>query len=191
MKRYIVTLIGVVGMAVMMDGCAKRVKPVEPVAGVEEERVALPPQTGELAVPSVAQPEIAESEAGAKLEVRAKSGVGAKEEAMAALAQIYFDFDQYNIREDMRASLEANAKWLLSNPKVAVAIEGHADERGTNEYNLALGERRVRAIKQFLGALGVDAGRLSTISFGEERPACQNPDENCYSKNRRAHFSVR
>lgn len=179
MKRYIVTLIGVVGMAVMMDGCAKRVKPVEPVAGVEEERVAPPPQTGELAVPTVAQPEIAESE------------VGAKKEAMAALAQIYFDFDQYNIREDMRASLEANAKWLLSNPKVAVAIEGHADERGTNEYNLALGERRARAIKQFLGALGVNAGRLSTISFGEERPACQNPDENCYSKNRRAHFSVR
>ena len=122
MKRYLwVVLIGLVGIAVILDGCAKRVKPAP---GVQEERVTPPPQTGELAVPGVEQPEIAESE------------VGAKEEAMPTtsdLAPIYFDFDQYNIREDMRASLESNAKWLLSNPKVAVAIEGHADERGTSE----------------------------------------------------------
>jgi len=177
MQRYLwVVLIGLVGIAVILDGCAKRVKPAP---GVQEERVTPPPQTGELAVPGVEQPAIGESE------------VAAEEEVGAALADIYFDFDQYNIREDMRASLESNAKWLLSNPKVTVTIEGHADERGTNEYNLALGERRARATKQFLAALGADAGRLSTISFGEERPVCQDPDENCYLKNRRAHFSAR
>lgn len=184
MQRYLwILLVGLVGMGMILGGCAKKaVTPETPAPVVEEEKIAPPPQTGALEVPSVEQPEIAESE------------VVAKEEAMPTtsdLAQIYFDFDKYNIREDMRASLESNAKWLLSNPKVAITVEGHADERGTNEYNLALGERRARATQQFLVALGVDAGRLSTISFGEERPVCQNPDENCYSKNRRAHFSAR
>ena len=92
--------------------------------------------------------------------------------------------------DDARATLESNARWLNSNPKVRVKIEGHADGRGTNEYNLALGERRAQSAKRFLSALGVDESRLATISYGEERPACTDNTEGCYTKNRRVHFTV-
>jgi peptidoglycan-associated lipoprotein len=106
------------------------------------------------------------------------------------LTDAYFDFDKYNIRDDARATLENDARWLKDNPKVRVKIEGHCDERGTTEYNLALGERRAKAVKRLLIALGVEKIRPSTISYGKERPVCTEHNETCYQKNRRAHFTV-
>jgi peptidoglycan-associated lipoprotein len=103
----------------------------------------------------------------------------------------FFDFDKALVREDAKTILRENANWLRSNPNVKVQIEGHCDERGTTEYNLALGERRAQATKRFLVAMGVDSSRISTISYGEERPFCMGTDENCYQKNRRAHFVVK
>jgi peptidoglycan-associated lipoprotein len=103
------------------------------------------------------------------------------------LKDIYFDFDKYDIRPGDAKILDANATWLKSNNNL-VLIEGHCDERGTNEYNLALGERRAKATMNYLVSQGVQAGRITIISYGEERPICTEHNEACWAKNRRAHF---
>lgn len=106
------------------------------------------------------------------------------------LDDIYFDFDKYEIRADSKAAIKAAAQ-LLSNDGVArLVIEGNADERGTNEYNLALGDKRATSVKKYLTAMGVSAGRIDTVSYGEEKPVCTENMENCWAKNRRAHFVV-
>jgi len=109
----------------------------------------------------------------------------------AALRDIHFDFDRYVIRPEDATFLEQDARWLESNPKAMLLIQGHADERGTNEYNLALGDRRTRATRDYLTALGVAGSRVSTISYGEERPLCVERTEACWARNRRAHFLVK
>jgi peptidoglycan-associated lipoprotein len=98
---------------------------------------------------------------------------------------IYFDFDKADIRPGDAKILDANAAWLKSNDYL-VLIEGHCDERGTNEYNLALGERRAKAAMNYLVAQGVPANRITVISYGEERPTCTEHAESCWAKNRRA-----
>lgn len=112
-------------------------------------------------------------------------------EDMYGLKTIYFDFDEYNLRSDARAALDANAKVLQDDPEMKIVIEGHCDERGTDEYNLALGERRAQAAKDYLVRLGVDAARVSIISFGETRPAAPGHDEDSWALNRRGDFLPR
>jgi peptidoglycan-associated lipoprotein len=107
------------------------------------------------------------------------------------LADIFFDFDKYDIRQTETRTLDSNAQWLKSNPNHLVLIEGHCDERGTNEYNLALGERRAKSTMNYLVSQGVQANRITIISYGEERPACTEKTEQCWAKNRRAHFLVK
>jgi peptidoglycan-associated lipoprotein len=107
------------------------------------------------------------------------------------LRDINFEFDQYNLTSEAKATLDELAQALKANPQFAVTIEGHADERGTSEYNLALGEQRAQAAKAYLAALGVDAARIDTISYGEQRPADTSHDELAWAVNRRAHFLVR
>jgi len=106
----------------------------------------------------------------------------------------YFDYDKYDIRADADGVLRSNASSLkdlfATYTDGRVLVEGHCDERGTNEYNLALGDRRASAARDFLVNLGVSAGKLSTVSYGEERPQCTTADESCYQRNRRAHFAV-
>jgi len=109
----------------------------------------------------------------------------------AALRDVYFDFDRYDVRAGDKGTLDENAKWLKSNQSALLLIEGHADERGTNEYNLALGERRAKATRDYLVSVGVDAGRITVIGYGEERPTCTEKAEGCWAKNRRAHFLVK
>jgi peptidoglycan-associated lipoprotein len=109
----------------------------------------------------------------------------------AALRDVYFDFDRYDVRTGDKGTLDENAKWLKTNQGALLLIEGHADERGTNEYNLALGERRAKATRDYLVSIGIDAGRITVISYGEERPTCTEKAEPCWSKNRRAHFLVK
>ncbi len=98
---------------------------------------------------------------------------------------VHFDYDQYAVRGDDQATLQRQAAWLQKYPAVRVTIEGHCDERGTREYNLALGARRANAVKDYLVSLGVPSGRLETISYGKERPVCADSDESCYAQNRR------
>jgi peptidoglycan-associated lipoprotein len=112
-------------------------------------------------------------------------------EAVPELQDVYFDFDKYDIRQADTRILDANAAWLKSNPNHLVLIEGHADERGTNEYNLALGERRAKSTMNYLVSQGVQANRITIISYGEERPTCQERTEACWAKNRRSHFLVK
>jgi peptidoglycan-associated lipoprotein len=104
------------------------------------------------------------------------------------LADIFFDFDQYTIRRDALPVLEADALWIKNAAGKSILIEGHCDERGTQAYNLVLGERRARSTKRYLEDLGVSATRLKIVSFGEIRPFCKEHDESCYQKNRRVHF---
>jgi len=105
-----------------------------------------------------------------------------------ALAAIHFDFDKSVIRPGEARILDASAGWLRENPKALVLIEGHCDERGTNEYNVALGERRAQATRAYLVSRGIAEGRVSIVSYGEERPTCAQHTEACWAANRRAHF---
>lgn len=104
------------------------------------------------------------------------------------LQVVYFDFDSYRISSAGREAVAANAKWLKANSAATVQIEGHCDERGTTEYNLALGDRRANAVRDALVRAGVSRNRLSTISYGEERPADPGHDESAWAKNRRGQF---
>ena len=108
-----------------------------------------------------------------------------------ALKDIYFDFDKHAIRPDAATVLMANAAWLKSHPGTAVLVEGHCDDRGTTEYNLALGQRRAQATRDFLMAQGIPGSRLATISYGKEKLSCSDTSEECRANNRRAHFLVK
>ena len=107
------------------------------------------------------------------------------------LFPIYFDFDQAGVRSDMTEVLVKNGEQMQKAAQAAIVIEGNTDERGTNEYNLALGERRAMAAKQYLVDLGIDAARIQTISYGEERPLFPGQDEDAYSQNRRDDFIMK
>ena len=119
-------------------------------------------------------------------DIRAKSLV----EVSSYLKPAFFDLDKADIRGDARDVLAANATWLKKYPSVQFTIEGHADERGTAQYNLALGDRRANAAKDYLVSLGVDASRIKSVSYGKERPFATGHDEDSWQKNRRAHFVV-
>jgi len=106
------------------------------------------------------------------------------------LKEVYFAYDSFDLRPDARATLKTNADWLKANSSARVEIEGHCDERGTNEYNLALGAKRAQAAKDYLISLGIPAARLSTISYGEELQVCKEQTEDCWQKNRRDRFVV-
>jgi peptidoglycan-associated lipoprotein len=109
-----------------------------------------------------------------------------------ALAKIFkdirFDYDRFSLRPESKKTLDGIAEWLKSNSSYRVLVEGHCDDRGTNEYNLALGERRANSAKAYLSGLGIAEQRISTISYGEEKPLCSEQSEGCWSKNRRDHF---
>lgn len=108
----------------------------------------------------------------------------------SGVKEIYFEFDRYDLDAEDRATLRANAEWLKKNPAVRLEIEGHSDERGTTEYNLALGAKRAQAAKDYLMSLGIAAQRISTISYGEEIPACRGQGEDCWRQNRRDRFVI-
>jgi peptidoglycan-associated lipoprotein len=101
---------------------------------------------------------------------------------------IYFDFDKADIRPDQVSRLQSNAAWLKEHPTIKFKVEGDCDERGSEEYNLALGDRRANRVKEFLIKEGVDPSTINTVSYGEEHPVCRDATEDCYQKNRRAGF---
>lgn len=160
--------------AAEQDAAAKSKQPVAQAAPAEEATPAPATSTKSVSTTSIAE-EAADSELLARV---MKDG----------MLRIHFDFDQYTLGEESRSILAANAAYLSRKDSVSVLIEGHCDERGSDEYNLALGERRALAAKNYLVSLGVDEDRLSIITYGEEKPLDAGHSESSWSKNRRAEF---
>ncbi|MBI5328468.1 MAG: peptidoglycan-associated lipoprotein Pal [Deltaproteobacteria bacterium] len=157
----------------------------EAAAAVKEEKIAEQPVT---------EAPVSEAAAQAGKEASAAAAAGdemteltKKDEALFA---VYFDFDRFTIMDDMKPVLDKNAQWLKKKDGVKIQIQGHADERGTNEYNIALGERRAQGIKKYLVDSGVNEARLFTISYGEEKPADPGHTEEAWAKNRRGEFVI-
>ncbi|MDQ7839094.1 MAG: peptidoglycan-associated lipoprotein Pal [Thermodesulfobacteriota bacterium] len=170
-------------MAFLVSACAKRVCVSEEEAKAPEAVTAKPAETvapkpmAEEAMPTTGAP---------KEEVLTM----AESRTSAGLLPVYFDFDKYNIRGDQPPTLDRNANWMKKNPAARIRIEGNCDERGSNEYNLALGERRANSAKDYLTNMGIAPERIETLSYGEERPLCPEHDEECWTKNRRADFAT-
>ena len=139
-------------------------------------------------VPAANQPSTSSSSTGA---VSTSPAPGSREEFVAEVGdRVFFGFDKYDLSSEARTTLERQAFWLRKYPSATVTIEGHCDERGTREYNLALGERRASAAKDYLIALGVDASRVSTISYGKERPVAFGSNDEAWAQNRRGVTTV-
>ena len=126
-----------------------------------------------------------------KLASAAEAGVAVTEEKPSRFDDVRFDFDKSEVREDGRKTCQVVADYLRKNPKAKLQIEGHCDERGTAEYNIALGDRRATAVMTYLVSLGASKANLSTVSFGKEKPLDPGHDEGAWAKNRRAHFVLK
>lgn len=174
MKKLLLVL-AILSLMVLFNACGKKavqVAPVqEPVEKVEEP------------VTQVEKPYLSEEELFQQKTIEELN----KDQVMK---MINFDFDKYEVREDMRPILQANADWMLKFPTVNVLIEGHCDERGTIEYNIALGEKRAEAAKNYLASLGVKAANIKIVSYGKSKPLVQGVDEATYFQNRRAEFVI-
>jgi len=127
----------------------------------------------------------------AKVDPSSSAGRQDEFRAEAGLLDVFFAYDSWTISEEERQSLNRNAEWIKSNSSALVKVEGHCDERGTSAYNLVLGEKRAKAARNYLVELGVGTQRLSVVSYGKERPSCNEHAESCYQQNRRAHLVVK
>ena len=183
-RRWTVAAWLLVGVVVVVGvGCKKKAPatpeaPIEPVTPVaqEPEEVIEPPSA-----PADETPEWMSEDMRVLNENLTARGL---------IGDVFFDFDKYDLKPEARDRLAKNAAFMRENPSFKFTIEGHCDERGTNEYNLALGDRRAGAAADYVSSLGIQTGRMRTISFGEESPQCTQSNESCWSRNRRAKFVV-
>jgi len=181
MKRFFVLALA---LGFIFAGCAKRAvtTPVEQEAPKETAQKAAPVDPEKKTEPTPMKTE----EAPKKVESVPVNEV--TEAQSSQFGNILFDFDKYTVREDAKPTLKSVADWLIKNKDAKIILEGHCDERGTNEYNLALGEKRAKAARDYIASLGVTKKRLDTISYGEEKPLCKEQTEACWQKNRRVQF---
>jgi peptidoglycan-associated lipoprotein len=194
-----VTIASLLVLGVLAAGCAKRPATTQAAAPAPTGATTMTPggTSGTGAPPSTMAPPsspggpTAMAPAPGSTAAPADRPVPSEFKADDNLKDVFFDFDKYDIRPGDAKALDGNAGWLKSNPNHLVLIEGHCDERGTNEYNLALGERRAKSTMNYLVSQGVQASRITIISYGEERPVCTQKNEECWAKNRRAHFLVK
>ena len=163
-------LIGMTGLALGLGACGKKAPPADTTPPISD-----PSGGGDAGVPADDSVDLVEL-----------PGMQADLVAKAGSDTVYFGTDEHALDEPSRTTLAAQARWMLANPSVKGSIEGHADERGTREYNLALGERRASSARDFLIANGVPAARLTVISWGKERPVAQGSDESAWAQNRRS-----
>jgi peptidoglycan-associated lipoprotein len=174
----------------VIAGCTKKyTKPPEEAAAAPEGTVSeevMEPEE-EFIEP---EEEFIEEDAIVEEEEPEEPALSPEEEAKLIFKDVLFDYDRYTIRPDARPALDAVASFLGNNLNLNVVIEGHCDERGTDEYNLALGEKRSRATKDYLVSLGVSPLRMIIITYGEEKPLCTEKDDVCWQQNRRAHFAI-
>ena len=168
------------------------------IGGCRRARPAAAPEPAPPPADTAARTAFNKDSADAAAKAAADSTAAARAAAMRAaeemrktmMAPVYFEFDSDQLSDAARATLDSKLSILTSNPAVRIRVAGHADERGSDEYNLALGQRRAAATKRYLTERGVDEGRIEIVSFGEERPAVQGTDETAWSQNRRAEFEI-
>jgi peptidoglycan-associated lipoprotein len=178
----------VIFVAFLAPSCTKKELKTEPTMSEEEARRQAEEE---------ARRRELERQAAIREESLKEEALRAESERMQSAREIFenedvlFEFDSASLSVEAQEILRAKAEWLRANPSARVLIEGHCDERGTNEYNLALGDRRAYAAKAFLADLGIDDARLSTISYGEEQPIDSRSTEEAWAKNRRAHFVIK
>ncbi len=181
-KVFIVLALAVILASFMLlTGCQK--KAVKPEA---------PPPAAETKPEAVAKPKEPEKITEQKVEAVASKDVASAyaESKEGMFADILFDYDKYDVKDSYKDEMMKVSAHMTKNSADILSIEGHCDDRGTNEYNLALGDRRAKAVKDYLVSLGVPSSRIETISYGEERPVCADQSEDCWAKNRRAHFVI-
>jgi len=192
MKKIFIIMLLAIGLVI--TGCAQK-KVVQPVTP-EQQQQQQPPSPSTSVTPKetsdkkgILRPweRVTEKEL-AKVETKEEPARYQEEKDL--FADILFDYDKYDVREEDKPVLQNIANWLLKNTSAKLSIEGHCDERGTNEYNLALGDRRAKAARDYLIALGIASGRIEMLSYGEEMPSCKEQTEECWTKNRRDHFVV-
>lgn len=170
---------------ILMSGCASK-GTVKETAGQPEQRTVKQEQIKDkLTDKKVSQETVSSKGSGSAGDIDSLRLI---KEMQARMKDIHFDFDRYAVRNDEKPILKTVAETLKKNSRVKVTIEGNCDDRGTNEYNLALGDRRANAARDFLLSLGVPASRMETVSYGEEKPVCTEDNESCWAKNRRDHF---
>jgi peptidoglycan-associated lipoprotein len=181
-KRTLSILVGLLATALLaLWGCAKS----GDVSSSRDSRDPAGTAAADSAAADRAREEAAAAARAQETEERERSRAAA-----GGLHPVYFDFDQSHIRGDAASVMKANAAWLKANPKTGVQIEGHCDERGTIEYNQALGQRRAQSAKKYLVNLGIAAGRITLISYGKENPVCRDSADACWQQNRRADFAA-
>lgn len=191
MKRKILTLTMGISAVAMLSGCHKKAAMATPPAPPPPIRDSAPPPSAPRERPAqVAQRPAPEPPASVAQARTSK----ALEDYLNRLLDAYFDYNKAELRTDARTALNNDSSELRSLlkefPNAKFVVEGNCDERGSPEYNLALGDRRAKAAYEFLTQIGVPAERMSTVSYGQERPVCTEHDENCWQKNRRAHLSA-
>ena len=168
-----IALVALIVIGALAAGCAKKATEAPPASPPPPPQAPAPippaPQAPPETPPAPTPPEVSSSD----------------------FEAVFFDFDSYALREDGRATLDRNAHLLRDHPDLRITIEGHCDERGTVEYNQALGEKRAQAARDYLAAAGIGAGRIQIVSYGKERPFDSGHDESAWAQNRRAHFLVR
>jgi peptidoglycan-associated lipoprotein len=175
-----VPLAGLAVCLVTLGACQKQ--PPATAAQAAPIRVAGPPATAVAPPPAAAAPHDTQADVLSQdLETINRKGY---------LSDAYFDYDEASLRMDARTDLDRDAQWLKRFPSVQILLEGHCDDRGTEAYNLALGEQRATAARDYLISLGVAESRIRTISYGKERPFCETPTDNCWQENRRDHVVV-
>lgn len=204
-RMYLIILFFVVSVFIV-SGCTKKVSKLEMTGqtvmqeGVLEEKEAVVEEelafeerilSEELEEHIIEEEAIVDKKAEEAVEDRRiePEAISDLTKEVGGLFPVFFDYDRYALGEDTRKTLKRNAEWLRNKSSIRISIQGHADERGSNEYNLALGDRRARTVKMYLTDLGVIA-ELSTVTLGEEKPVCLGSFEECWSKNRRAEFVV-
>jgi peptidoglycan-associated lipoprotein len=158
--------------------------------GEAAKKADLEKQKAELARQKALEEQRLEQERLAMASAEARKKVEQGKKVRFEKEHIYFDFDRYNLKPDAQRALKIKASFMKANPKINARIEGHCDDRGTNEYNLALGDRRANSAKEFLLNLGIAESRLTTISHGEEKPVAMGQNEAAWAKNRRAQFVI-
>ena len=203
-QKGFIILIVIICLGLIISGCPRKtaLKEEPSVKSAEEseaikERARLEAQEKEREAMEAARVreeeakrELAKKEFERSLVAKRTPGIAGEVFESEMIKDIHFDFDKYNIRPKDAEILKENSALLMKYPAMSFQIEGHCDERGTDEYNLALGERRANSTKKYLISLGIEASRISTISYGEERPLDSQSSEDAWTKNRRAHFVI-